>query len=46
MPTLATLAVFSVAVLGLMVSPGPNMALVISHGLSLGARGGLLKEAG
>jgi threonine/homoserine/homoserine lactone efflux protein len=29
-----------------MVSPGPNMALVISHGLSLGARGGLVSAAG
>jgi threonine/homoserine/homoserine lactone efflux protein len=46
MPTLATLALFSVAVLGLMVSPGPNMALVISHSLSLGVRGGLVSAAG
>ena len=46
MPTLPTLLLFSVAVLGLMVSPGPNMALVISHSLSHGARGGIASAAG
>jgi threonine/homoserine/homoserine lactone efflux protein len=46
MPTLATLVLFSLAVLGLMVSPGPNMALVVSHGLSLGTRGGLASATG
>lgn len=46
MPTLPTLLLFVVAVLGLMVSPGPNMAMVISHSLSHGARGGLVSAAG
>ena len=46
MPTLPTLLLFAVAVLGLMVSPGPNMAMVISHGLSHGARGGIASAAG
>ena len=46
MPTLPTLLLFAVAVLGLMVSPGPNMAMVISHGLSHGARGGIVSAAG
>ena len=46
MPTLPTLLLFATAVLGLMVSPGPNMAMVISHGLSHGARGGIVSAAG
>jgi threonine/homoserine/homoserine lactone efflux protein len=46
MPTLPTLLLFVVAVLGLMVSPGPNMALIISHSLSHGARGGIVSAAG
>lgn len=46
MPTLPTLLLFSVAVLGLMVSPGPNMAMVVSQSLSLGARGGIVSAAG
>ena len=37
---LATLAVFCGAVLLLLLSPGPNMAFVISHGVSHGWRGG------
>lgn len=46
MPTLPTLLLFSVAVLGLMVSPGPNMAMVVSQSLSHGARGGIFSAAG
>ena len=46
MPTLPTLLLFATAVLGLMVSPGPNMAMVISHSLSHGARGGIVSAAG
>ena len=46
MPTLPTLLLFSVAVLGLMVSPGPNMAMVVSHSLSHGIRGGIVSAAG
>ena len=38
---LATLAVFSGAVLLLLLSPGPNMAFVISHGVTQGWRGGV-----
>ena len=38
---LQTLLLFSVAVLALLASPGPNMAFLLSHGLSHGARGGL-----
>jgi len=41
-----TLALFCLAALGLLVSPGPNMAFVLSHGLSHGARGGLAVAAG
>jgi threonine/homoserine/homoserine lactone efflux protein len=43
---LATLAVFSGAVLLLLLSPGPNMAFVISHGVSYGWRGGLASTLG
>lgn len=46
MPDFPTLLLFVAAVLGLMVSPGPNMALVVSHGLSHGARGGIVSAAG
>jgi threonine/homoserine/homoserine lactone efflux protein len=46
MPTLPTLLLFTVAVLGLMLSPGPNMAMVISQSLSHGARGGIVSAAG
>lgn len=42
----ATLAVFSGAVLLLLLSPGPNMAFVISHGISHGWRGGLAASLG
>ena len=43
---LATLAVFSGAVLLLLLSPGPNMAFVISHGVTYGWRGGLASALG
>ncbi|MDC8016223.1 LysE family translocator [Tahibacter soli] len=46
MPTASTLVLFSIAVLGLLVSPGPNMAMVVSQSLSLGARGGVASAAG
>ncbi len=36
-----TLLLFSGAVLALLVSPGPNMALLLSHSISHGLRGGL-----
>lgn len=43
---LATLVVFSGAVLLLLLSPGPNMAFVISHGVSYGWRGGVASSLG
>ncbi|MED5621458.1 LysE family translocator [Ideonella sp. BN130291] len=42
----ATLGVFVAAVLLLLLSPGPNMAFVIAHGVALGWRGGLAAAAG
>lgn len=38
---LQTLLLFSLAVMALLISPGPNMAFLLSHGISHGARGGL-----
>jgi threonine/homoserine/homoserine lactone efflux protein len=46
MPTPSTLLLFSVAVFGLLLSPGPNMAFLLSHSLSHGARGGLAVATG
>ena len=46
MPSVPTLLLFVVAVLGLMVSPGPNMAMVVSQSLSHGVRGGIVSAAG
>lgn len=46
MPTITTLLLFSVAVLGLLLSPGPNMAMVLSQSLSHGPRGALASAAG
>lgn len=43
---LGTLAVFSGAVLLLLLSPGPNMAFVISHGVTHGWRGGVASALG
>lgn len=42
----ATLAVFCGAVLLLLSSPGPNMAFVISHGVTHGWRGGVASALG
>ena len=41
-----TLLMFSGAVLLLLLSPGPNMAFVISHGVSDGWRGGVASSLG
>ena len=41
-----SLLLFSAAALGLLVSPGPNMVFVLSHGLSHGVRGGVAAAAG
>lgn len=41
MPDLQTLFLYSAAVMLLLVTPGPNMAFVMSHGFSYGWRGGL-----
>lgn len=43
---LATLSVFLVAVLALFLSPGPNMAFVLSHGIAHGPRGGYAAALG
>ncbi|QJI29784.1 LysE family translocator [Pseudomonas sp. ADAK18] len=42
----ATLAVFAGSVLLLLLSPGPNMAFVISHGVTYGWRGGVASGLG
>ncbi|MEO5559097.1 MAG: LysE family translocator [Dokdonella sp.] len=41
-----TLLLFVAACCGLLLSPGPNMALVVSHGLAYGPRGGVAVAAG
>ncbi|QGW80703.1 LysE family translocator [Variovorax paradoxus] len=46
MISLATLALFLVAVLALFLSPGPNMAFVLSHGVAHGPRGGFAAALG
>lgn len=46
MPALSTWLLFCAAVLGLMVSPGPNMAFIVSQALARGARGGVAAAAG
>jgi threonine/homoserine/homoserine lactone efflux protein len=43
---LSTLSVFLVAVLVLFLSPGPNMAFVLSHGIAHGPRGGFAAALG
>lgn len=40
MVDLSTLSVFLLAVLALFLSPGPNMAFVLSHGVAHGRRDG------
>ena len=46
MPTFATLSVFTAAVLLLLMSPGPNMAFVLAHGVRHGWRGGAAAAGG
>ncbi|MDQ0572454.1 threonine/homoserine/homoserine lactone efflux protein [Variovorax paradoxus] len=46
MISLATLALFVLAVLALFLSPGPNMAFVLSHGVAHGPRGGFAAALG
>jgi threonine/homoserine/homoserine lactone efflux protein len=46
MIALPTLLVFLVAVLALFLSPGPNMAFVLSHGVAHGPRGGFAAALG
>jgi len=46
MISLVTLGVFSGAVLLLLLSPGPNMAFVISQGVTHGWRGGVASALG
>jgi threonine/homoserine/homoserine lactone efflux protein len=41
-----TLSLFLVAVLALFLSPGPNMAFVLSHGIALGPRAGFAAGLG
>jgi threonine/homoserine/homoserine lactone efflux protein len=43
---LATLSLFLVAVLALFLSPGPNMAFVLSHAIALGPRAGFAAGIG
>ena len=43
---LATLSLFLLAVLTLFLSPGPNLAFVMSHGMAYGPRGGLAAAIG
>lgn len=45
-PQAATLLVFAGAVSALLLSPGPNMALVVSQGAAHGVRGGVAVAAG
>jgi threonine/homoserine/homoserine lactone efflux protein len=46
MPELSTSILFSIAVLGLLVSPGPNMMFLLSHGVTHGVRGGVAVAVG
>ena len=46
MISLATLALFLLAGLALFLSPGPNMAFVLSHGVAHGPRGGFAAALG
>jgi threonine/homoserine/homoserine lactone efflux protein len=45
-PEFHTLLIFSAAVLGLLLAPGPNMAFLFAHSLSHGPRGGLAVATG
>ena len=42
----ATLSLFLLAALALFLSPGPNMAFVLSHGVAHGPRGGFAAAVG
>lgn len=46
MPEFHTLLIFSAAVLGLLLAPGPNMAFLFAHSLAHGPRGGLAVATG
>jgi threonine/homoserine/homoserine lactone efflux protein len=46
MPAAHTLLLFTAAVLGLMLSPGPNMAFVLSQSLARGTRAGIAVAGG
>jgi threonine/homoserine/homoserine lactone efflux protein len=46
MPELHTLLIFSAAVLGLLLAPGPNMAFLFAHSFAQGPRGGLAVATG
>jgi threonine/homoserine/homoserine lactone efflux protein len=46
MPDLQTIAVFSGAIILLLLSPGPNMAFALSHAMAYGWRGALAVALG
>jgi threonine/homoserine/homoserine lactone efflux protein len=46
MPAIHTLLVFTAAVLGLMITPGPNMAFVLAQSVAHGPRGALAVAGG
>ncbi|WP_439672027.1 Threonine/homoserine/homoserine lactone efflux protein [Cupriavidus necator] len=46
MIALTTLSVFAAAVMLLLLSPGPNMAFVMAHGITYGLRGGIATALG
>ena len=46
MVDLSTLSLFLLAALALFLSPGPNMAFVLSHGIAHGPRGGITAAMG
>ncbi|MGH8787063.1 MAG: LysE family translocator [Cupriavidus necator] len=46
MIALTTLSIFSAAVMLLLLSPGPNMAFVMAHGITYGPRGGVATALG
>lgn len=46
MIALTTLSVFAAAVMLLLLSPGPNMAFVMAHGITYGPRGGVATALG
>jgi threonine/homoserine/homoserine lactone efflux protein len=46
MISLTTLLLFMLAVMTLFLSPGPNMAFVLSHGIAHGPRGGFVAALG